>query len=270
MKSGQSKAEKIALFAALSVLAPIVGAEESGGVRSDSRTVAPMKTYEIRYSRNWLDGIGSGIGVQANPRDIVIVDDPVYPGRKVLRVSISKNENFLKIANGVPRAELLFPQPVRFAQGTDYLIQWSTYIPADFAFDSKQAVIITQIHQGKWIGGPTVALALLGTRYALSERGGQSSANVSAGKWLCCADKDRGRWVSWALRYVADENGRRATTQLWRDGRSVFATQGVPNAYPGVQDAYLKMGLYKSGWNSEPSDVDRIAMLFGPVSVSSK
>ncbi|MPW20861.1 hypothetical protein GCT13_29340 [Paraburkholderia sp. CNPSo 3157] len=229
-----------------------------------------MKTYETLYARNWLDGIGSGIGVQANPGDIAVVDDPVYPGRKVLRVSISKNENFSKIANGVPRAELLFPEPVRFAQGTDYLIQWSTYIPADFAFDSKQAVIITQIHQGKWIGGPTVALALLGARYALSERGGQSTANVSAGKWLCCADKDRGRWVNWALRYVADEKGYHASTQLWKDGRSVFETQGVPNAYLGVQDAYLKMGLYKSGWNSEPSDVDRIAMLFGPVSVSSK
>jgi hypothetical protein len=162
---------------------------------------------------------------------------------------------------------LLFPAPVRFEQGRDYLIRWSTWLPADFRFDSRQLMIITQINQGKWTGAPTLALALQGERYAISGHGGVRHDKVSAGKWLCCADADRGRWVHWAIRYVPDETGQRALTELYKDGERVFAASGVPNAYPGVQDAYLKIGLYKPDWDVEPSDVATSTVLYGPLSV---
>jgi hypothetical protein len=183
---------------------------------------------------------------------------------------MSRSEDFSKVANGVPRAELIFPEAVSFLQGPDYLLRWSTFVPEGFTFDTRQAVIITQVHQGKWTGGPTIALSLQGNRYAISERGGTNTTTVSAGKWLCCADADKGKWVNWALRYIADDSGHHASTQLWKDGRSVFASQGVANAYMGVQDAYLKMGLYKAAWSSSPSDVSDITLFFGPVSVSKK
>jgi hypothetical protein len=237
---------------------------------TDPQMTALASTYENLFTTGWDKGIGSDIGVQANPGDIAVVNDPVVAGRKAVRVHITQSEDFSKVANGVPRAELIFPKAVTFSQGPDYLLRWSTFIPAGFAFDSKQAVIITQIHQGEWTGGPTVALSLQGKQYAISERGGANTSTVSAGKWLCCADADKGRWVNWSLRYVADDSGHRASTQLWKDGRSVFALQGKPNAYPHVQDAYLKMGLYKSGWKNSASDVSDITLFFGPVSVSRK
>ncbi|MFM0552056.1 heparin lyase I family protein [Paraburkholderia sediminicola] len=245
-------------------------AQDIGVTWTDPKMTALASTYDKLFSTGWGDGIDAGIGVQANPGDIAVVDDPVVAGRKAVRVHMTQSEDFSKIANGVPRAELIFPKAVSFSQGPDYLLRWSTFIPAGFAFDSKQAVIITQIHQGEWTGGPTVALSLQGEQYAISERGGANTSTVSAGKWLCCADADKGRWVNWSLRYVADDSGHHASTQLWKDGRSVFASQGVPNAYPGVQDAYLKMGLYKSGWKSSASDVSEITLFFGPVSVSKK
>jgi Polysaccharide lyase len=245
-------------------------AQDLGVVWTDPQTTALASTYDKLFSSNWDAGIDAGIGVQANPGDIAVVDDPVTPGKKAVRVRMSKTEDFSKVANGVPRAELIFPKAVSFSQGRDYLIRWSTLIPAGFRFDERQAVIVMQVHQGEHLGGPTVALALQGTRYAISERGGADTTTVSAGKWLCCADADVGKWVHWALRYVADDSGHHALTELSKNGRSVFATQGVPNAYPGVQDAYLKMGLYKSAWLTSPSDVSDITLFLGPVSVSRK
>jgi len=254
----------------LGAICGTTSAQDMGVVWTDPQTTAFASTYDKLFSTTWTDGIDAGIGVQANAGDISVVDDPLVAGKKAIRVHISKAEDFSKIANGTPRAELIFPKAVSFSQGQDYLIRWSTFIPPDFKFDAKQAVIITQVHQGTWTGGPTIALTVQGNRYAISERGGEKTATVSAAKWIGCADADQGRWVNWALRYVADDSGHHASTQLWKDGRPVFASQGVPNAYMGVQDAYLKMGLYKGGWNTSPSDVSEITLFFGPVSVSKK
>lgn len=235
---------------------------------SDPGTQAMASTYDALYTSDWADGIPSQVGIQSNPGDISVVADPLVPGRNALRATISRNEDFTNVANGTPRAEVLFPTPVTFAQGKDYLIRWSTFLPTAFAFDSKQLVIITQIHQSLPTGSPTIALGLLGTQYGISERGGSNPAVASGGKWLCCADADRGQWVNWTLRYVPDETGRHSSLVLYKNGVSVYAVQGVPNAYASDQSAYLKMGLYKAGWKSQPSDVDQITMFFGPVYIS--
>ncbi|WP_255631419.1 polysaccharide lyase [Caballeronia sp. dw_19] len=267
--------KKTSLFRHLVGAAALVGCSIAGAQTpvvtwNDPTTQAWADTYESLYSAEWQDGINAQIGVQANPGDISVVADPVVSGRSALRVSISRNENFANVANGVPRAELLFPAPVTFIQGKDYLIRWSTFLPVGFAFDTKQLVIITQIHQSLASGSPTIALTLLGNQYTISERGGQNPTTVSGGKSLCCADADTGKWVNWALRYIPDETGAHSSVELYKDGQSVYAVQGVPNAYLDDQSAYLKIGLYKSSWVTQPSDVSQITMFFGPVYVSQR
>jgi hypothetical protein len=238
--------------------------------KNDPQMQGWANTYDVLYDVDWKSGFGAGTGVQANPGDLIVVDDPAVAGRKAVQASIRLSEDFSKVANGAPRAELLLPEPVRFAQGHDYLIRWSTYLPSDFAFDSKQLLIITQIHQDLVSGSPTIALTLLGTQYAISERGGVNTKQVSGGEWLCCADVDRGKWIYWTLRYIPDETGQHALTELYKNGISVFATTGAANAYPNVQNAYLKIGLYKPGWKSQPSDVTQSTVLYGPVNISQR
>lgn len=216
---------------------------------------------------NWNNGFGDAVTVQANPGDVAIVPDPDDASRKVLKVRIERSENFANVVNGSPRAELLFHKPATFAQGSDYLVSWSTYIPRDFAFDSKQLVIISQIHQSRMAGGPTLALTLLGKNYFISTRGGMQVQKTTAGAKMCCADSDKGKWVRWVLRYVPDDSGKHSLTQLWKNGAPVFLSTHVANAYPDDQEAYLKMGLYKSGWEKAPSDATSITLFYGPVSV---
>ncbi|SAK72844.1 heparin lyase I family protein [Caballeronia ptereochthonis] len=226
------------------------------------------QNQQVLYQTNWQDGLDPHFGVQANSGDIAIVADPAGEYTKALQTTIRLSEDFSHVANGVPRAELLFPSPVRFAQSQTYRVRWSTMLPPGTQFDARQFVIITQINQGTWLGGPTLALALQGKRYAISQRGGGRHDTVSAGKWLCCADADVGKWVHWELIYGPQESGKNAVTELRRDGKQVFLAQDVPNAYPGVQNAYLKIGLYKPDWQKEATDVAQVSLLYGPVTVS--
>jgi hypothetical protein len=239
------------------------GAFASTDVLSNKVTQTPT----LLFKADWVGGISKIFGVQANAGDLEVIPDPTGKFGKVLRVTLNRSEDFTRIANGVPRGELLFPAPVRFEQDKKYVVKWSTLLPSDFEFDSKQLVIITQINQGHWLGGPTVALAIEGERYAISQHGGADHEQVSAGKWLCCAREDKGRWVSWELDYIPDETGNVARTSLLKDGQLVFDSEGHPNAYPGVQDSYLKIGLYKPDWKKKATDINRISILYGPVSI---
>ncbi len=58
-----------------------------------------------------------------------------------------------------------------FEAGREYLVRWSTCLPPDFGFDSRQPEGIGQIHEG--------------------------------------APQDRGRWVQWTLRCRPDSSGAR-------------------------------------------------------------
>lgn len=221
----------------------------------------------LLYKSDWSAGVSQRLWVQANRGDIEVVDDPLGMRGKVLKVSINRDENFDRIANGVPRSEVLFPMPVRFAQGKEYVITWSTFLPPDLQFDYEQLAIIFQINQGHWLGGPTVALALKGNQYAISLHGGALHEKISAGKWLCCADRDKGHWVDWELHYKPDDTGESGFTRLLRDGALIFDATKAPNAYPGVQDSYLKIGIYKPDWKKQFSDVRSMSVLYGVVSV---
>ncbi|WP_322105697.1 heparin lyase I family protein [Paraburkholderia sp. J41] len=252
------------MLAVTALMTPLLANAGQQGAPSDNSFGTSM------VEANWRDGLDRMVSPQANPGSITFVSDPIDSSRQVLRVTIARGEDYTHVANGVPRAEVLFHEPATFAQGVDYLVKWSTFIPRDFEFDSKQMVIVSQILTSATVGGhgPTVALTLLGTDYYISTRGGVNVQKTTAGAKLCCADSDQGKWVNWTLRYIPDDTGRRSLTQLWKNGRSVFRSDHVANAYVGDQHAYLKIGLYKAGWKKEPSDAEVQTLLYGPVSIS--
>jgi hypothetical protein len=236
-------------------------------VAAPAEAMSDVGAQQTLFHSDWQHGIDPRFGVQANVGGLAVVPDPLKKYGTVLQAKIRRSEDFSKVANGVPRAELLFPEPVRFRQGQAYRVRWSTLLPIGAEFDAQQLVIITQINQGVWLGAPTVALALQENRYAISQHGGQHHENTSAGKWLCCADADVGKWVQWELLYRPQDNADGALTELRRDGHVVFSARNVPNAYPDVQNAYLKIGLYKPVWKKS-SNTKEISVLYGPVTVS--
>lgn len=229
---------------------------------SDPGTSVLASTFTTIASADWQNGLSVLGGIQSpSAGNVTIVADPLDASRPVVQVYIRSNQNYSQVANGSPRAEMVFSNNLKFVQGKDYLLRWSTYIPPDYVFDPKLVLVITQIHQTALGGSPPMELDLNGGNYVVSMRGGSSG---SASKLICCAQQDQGKWVDWALRYVPDSSGVHASTQLWKDGVAVFGTQGFPNAYPGDNGSYLKMGLYLiSPFQSQ----SQITLLFGPVTV---
>jgi hypothetical protein len=225
------------------------------------------REYAKVFYSDWGQGIPSELVVQkASADDVIVVDDPVRSKRRALKVGISHDEDFSHVANGAPRAEVVFPGQLRFEAGHDYLVRWSTYIPSSYVSDPDESVVITQIHQGGCCSGPPpVMLTLRGDHYEFAEhfdgRGvrQQSLANFTG---------DIGRWVNWTLKYVPDPDGVRARTELRKDDIVVYSSVGLPNAYADHQTSYLKMGLYKSNWNVGVGGAERISLLFGAVSIS--
>jgi hypothetical protein len=237
------------------------------GVRwTDPKMDVLAGTYDVQYQSDWTHGLGAGVDVQrAQPGDIAVTTDPVNPEHRAVSIQVRKQEDFSHVANGSPRAELVFSKAFKIARGADYLIRWSTYIPPTFQFDTGQMIVITQIHQGALSGPPPVELTLQGTRYVFTERGGNHAGRDTS---LCCASNDQGKWINWVLRYVPDPTGVHASTQLWKDGVSVYGSRGEANAYPDDDSAYLKMGLYLPyGWGTAASSPAQFALGFGPVLV---
>jgi hypothetical protein len=226
-------------------------------------------TYRTSFALDLRLGMKNLPTQAARREDITLADDPVTPGNRAIRVVINRGEDFSGVANGSPRTEFLLPPNIRLAPGSEYLISWKTYLPRNFAFDHQQWEIITQIHHSALSGPPPFMLTLNGADYALSVRGGENTTHGS-GVRICCAMDDVGRWVDWTLQYAPDATGHRARTRLWKDGREVFNGDGMPNAYPDDNRAYLKFGIYKPEWLIQPSDVQFIEIYYGAVAVGEK
>lgn len=244
----------IASFACLTIACQVFG---------DSARRSPA----VLFSTSWENGISPRLQREAPGADavrVVSLDDTAIP--RALEVTIRRGCNYAKVAGGTPRAELVFSGIARFTRGREYVIDWQTYIPGDYVIDKQQSEVISQIHQGVRSGYPTFALFISEAgKYGVRTRSGEG--RPSEGKQFGDPAQDRGRLVSWRLRYIPDDTGRLALSELTKDGEEVFKISGVPNAYASDDGAYFKLGLYKSDWQKRPSDVDVRKLYFGRISI---
>jgi hypothetical protein len=219
--------------------------------------------FQTIYQTKFDSDIDHGLMVQQpTPSSITIANAPCQPSRRAVRVSIRQQDDYSRVANGVPRAEIGFGGRFTFQQGREYLLRWSTCLPAGYQFDSRQPEGIGQIHEGAAQGSPPWSMTLVGDRYQVQMRDGTRVQTRDIGP----AATDRGHWVQWTLRYRPDATGASALTELTKDGAQVLAANGIPNAYPNDNRAYFKIGIYKWWWKERPSDVSERTAFFGDVS----
>ncbi|SPB16627.1 hypothetical protein NOV72_03827 [Caballeronia novacaledonica] len=221
---------------------------------------------EVLFSTTWKSGIPEVLEREALDGAIRVIklNDVDLP--QALEVTIGRNDDYRGITNGVPRAEISFSKVATFRRGVEYIVDWQTYFPDDFSVDSKQPEVISQIHQGEHAGFPTFALFITERgEYAVRTRSGDGRPSMGARFGRVAEDK--GRVVNWRLRYIPDDSGKVAVTELSKNEKIVFAANRAPNAYPSDDDAYFKIGLYKSAWQKKPSDVETRTLYYGPLSI---
>ncbi|WP_193752419.1 heparin lyase I family protein [Cupriavidus sp. IDO] len=201
------------------------------------------------------------------PEAILAITRPTGGRSPALRFHINRGDDFSRVANGVPRAEISFSELFHFSPGWVYRIEWEVYIPSNFTFDMAQAESMLQIHQGQGNGPPPFAILLKGDDYMLEIRGG-ARAQKRAAFWLGSIWPDRGRWGKWSMTYRAEESGLHGGVSIWRAGKLFFEAEDIANSYPADRQAYLKIGIYKWAWKYSPSDIDDRELFYGPLSVT--
>ncbi len=94
------------------------------------------------------------------------------------------------VASGTPRSEVSFFPVFRFVHGRDYAVRWSTVIPADYRFDSRQPELVAQLHQGGSGGASPFALLLNDGKYEVDVRGAPGMSSWSrTGRMPCRFDE---------------------------------------------------------------------------------
>lgn len=227
-----------------------------------SISTLPVFAQQVIYASRFASGLDPRLMIQAPRQDSISISSAGQGS--VLKVSINKNDDYSHVANGAPRAELSFVNVCRFSRGKEYLIRWSTLIPDDFEFDAQQPEGIAQIHEGARAGSPPFGLNLNGSRYTVRLEGRAGNNDVAD------ASFDKGKWVQWSLRYIPDDSGSSAVTELYKDGKIVLNGNGTKNAWEGDDAAYFKIGIYKWWWQSRPSNVNVRTMYFGDVTIAER
>jgi hypothetical protein len=231
---------------------------------AQSACVVPkLAEYEPIMSVDWSN-LPHPLRMQAANEQSITIGPAGPNGETMLNVGISRTDDFSAVANGTPRAEVVL-DGAAFVNDDDYILQWSTWLPQDFEVDSTVPEVITQILQHRPVGSPAISLLLKGNHYSLEVRSTahQVARDVSFGNPYV----DRGRTVCWRLHYVPDPEGGHAITELFKDDFLVFSEHGLPNMYAGNADPYLKMGIYKWAWMTQPDRITHRSISFGPVTL---
>jgi len=221
----------------------------------------------VNNCSDWGIGLNSAAErIQGPSGAIRFGADASTSGGGIASFQLIRNMEFVGVANGVPRAEIVFLKP-RFKQGETYRISWSTFLPLDYVFDFKQEEIITQIHQETpQFGSPPFAIIVSAGEYKINVLGSTNGRILRASK--SAGEVQRGSWANWDLTYTPDSSGARSITTLKLNGTSVAAFDGVSNAYQNDDSAYLKVGIYKWDWLKRPSDVDGRILYVSNVCIS--
>ena len=232
-----------------------------------SQGTDPFQKATPVYSTQFETGLDKGLILHGTgPDTFQLVEGIGDPPRKALKVTVSRDEDFSRVANGVPRAEVSFAPRFRLSADKDYWIEWWIFLPQDYVFDSQQPEGLSQIHQGPNQGTPPFSLSLVGGHYQVDLRSGGSHPVEHFD--LGAAGDDRGHWVRWRLHYRGNAEGKGSVLQLYHGDDLKLDQSGQPNAYPGDDQAYFKFGLYKWWWKTKPSDVTERNLYFGDLRVS--
>lgn len=198
--------------------------------------------------------------VQANTGAITTVTAPAGKGGIAAKVTINKSDNFSKVANGTPRAELQSRKTLY--TGKDYKIEWKTYLPLDFKFDNPDnRELFMQVHQTAGDGSPPIEVGLSGNKYYYD------SNFFGAPKAFNDASLDRGKWISWTMHFKPSATGG-AITEIYKNG-VLLVTYTGKNAY-STGNGYMKTGIYKWDWNNQswPSKVTNRTIYFDDINIS--
>jgi len=183
-----------------------------------------------------------------NAQGLTVVDDPLNPGRNVLRALMELGDAPASGAGGW-RSELSIGQQEETSiVGTTRWYRWGSYIP-EWQSGGNNAIIF-QIHDRPDGGDPDRVPPIYWRMDAQGRMSLLVSGPVSAGDdndvtvtVIDAADAGIGQWNDWVFRVVYEWDGTGAF-DAWLNRRKVISLSNVATCYQDVESNYAKCGVY--------------------------
>ena len=170
------------------------------------------------------------------------VTSPTRSGQYAARFQLDRDD---AVVSSSKRTEISEPVPSATApERQERWIGFSIHLPADWTADPS-AESVTQWHQVADTGGPPpLGLITNNGQWQISQHWENHEHHTLLGPYVT------GRWTDWVfhIRWAPDAQG---SVTAWRDGAEVFSTTGK-NKYADGRAVYMKFGIYKWDWQSNP------------------
>lgn len=187
-----------------------------------------------------------------------IVNSPTRAGKQAIRFTLKRGDPF--VANN-QRAELKLE---KVPPNSEKWYGLSVLVPEDFKKD-RTYEIITQWHSRpnldageKW-RTPPLAILIRNNRLFLHRRWDPNpiTRNNKPGpgggrETLPLGDYNPGEWTDFVV-HVKWSHTADGSLKVWQNGKLVVNKSG-PNTYNDPTGPYLKIGLYKPSWKSNPKE----------------
>jgi hypothetical protein len=171
------------------------------------------------------------------------VNSPTRSGQYAARFQLDRND---PIVSASKRAEVSEPRPSSsMPERVERWFGFSIFLSMDWERDLS-AEILTQWHQVSDVGGsPPLSIVTRDGQWEVSQAWENSPTHTPIGEY------QTGRWTDWVihLKWSPESDG---LIMIWRDGQEVFSVDGK-NKYNDGQAVYMKFGIYKWDWHSNPS-----------------
>jgi hypothetical protein len=172
-----------------------------------------------------------------------LVSSPTRNGQYAARFQLNRGDPDVSSSK---RAELskvgLEPATVERWYG------FSIFLPSSWARDPS-AEIVTQWHHAGSTGSPPLSLNTRDGRWEISQHWEGHSNNIALPGMY-----ETERWTDWVF-HIKWSAGSDGLVQIWKDGQPVsgFENRTGKNKYNDGQGVYMKFGIYKWDWKSNPN-----------------
>jgi Polysaccharide lyase len=178
-----------------------------------------------------------------------VVTKPVRDGSYAARFQLKRSDPDV---NSSKRSELAQAQVT--PNGAERWYGFSILLPSSSfgQVDPRSAEIVAQWHHAANTGSPPLALGVLNGRWTIWQHWKVSGiVPVETGRWTDPTAHALGQWTDWVV-HVTWSSGSTGSVEVWKDGQLVYDVNGKNKDAddPGV---YMKFGIYKWDWKSNPT-----------------
>lgn len=193
-------------------------------------------------------------------RSATIVSDRVRSGQYAARFELNRTD---AVVSSSKRSEISQPKPSPTApERAEQWIGFSIHLPESWVPD-RSAESLTQWHQVADTGGsPPLAIITRDGQWQISQHWENHAQHTPLGSY------STERWTDWVLhvRWSPESDG---FIKIWRDADEVFSVSGK-NKHADGRPVYLKFGIYKWDWQSNPgrSTTDQRVMFYDSLRIA--